>query len=321
MIIVTGAAGFIGSCVVSTLLAAKLGPVVGVDDFSIESKFENFKSKELQETIDRTALFDYVDTNSKDISMIIHMGARTDTVDQDPIIFKELNIDYSIKLWEQCCQYNIPIIYASSAATYGNGAFGFDDQMEDVSPLTPLNEYGRSKQIFDEWVLEQTTTPPYWVGLKFFNVYGPNEYHKSRMASVIFHAFHQIKSTGKMKLFGSHNEHYKDGEQLRDFIYVKDVCETILALMSKHITSGIYNLGTGKARTFLDLVNGVFSALDLPSNIEFIDIPEDIRENYQYFTEAKMDKLSEEGISTSFHKLEEGIDDYVKNYLVPNQYL
>jgi ADP-L-glycero-D-manno-heptose 6-epimerase len=321
MIIVTGAAGFIGSCMISFLQEEQYSDIVAVDDFTQDEKVLNYANKEGILKIDRKEAFSFIKTNAKELIAIIHLGARTDTVDQDPEIFLELNINYSKQICELCTSYNIPLIYASSAATYGDGQYGFGDQMEDISVLKPLNEYGRSKQVFDEWILAQESKPPYWVGLKFFNVYGPNEYHKGRMASVIFHAFNQIKETGKMKLFRSHNPEFEDGMQLRDFIYAKDVCQTIYSLIKHPIESGIYNLGTGQARSFLDLVHGVFDALGVERKVDFIDIPLDIRENYQYFTEANMAKLKKEITDFAPVALEEGIADYVKNYLVPKKYL
>jgi ADP-L-glycero-D-manno-heptose 6-epimerase len=200
------------------------------------------------------------------------------------------------------------------------GEHGYHDDHELVEKLKPLNPYGESKNEFDKWVLKQTSFPPFWAGLKFFNVYGPNEYHKGRMASVIFHAFYQIKETGKVKLFRSHHPQFKDGEQLRDFIYVKDVVDVIHFLMEQKPPSGLYNVGTGKARTFLDLAKSTFSALDLKPKIELIDTPADIRDKYQYFTEADMSKLRKAGYKKPFTTLEKGIDDYVKNYLLPEKY-
>lgn len=320
MIVVTGAAGFIGSCMVGYLLKNQFTNVVAVDDFSVESKTLNHIDKEGILRIDRREVFNFIKTNAKELSAIIHLGARTDTVDPDPLIFLDLNIDYSKQLFSLCSEYDIPFIYASSAATYGDGVFGFDDDMEDLSLLKPLNEYGRSKHLIDEWILEQADKPSYWVGLKFFNVYGPNEYHKGRMASVIFHAYNQIQETGQMRLFRSHRSDFEDGMQLRDFIYVKDVCGTIMKLLDHEIDSGIYNLGTGSARSFIDLVNGVFNALEIESKIAFIDIPVDIRENYQYFTEAKMDKLHKQIPGLAFSSLEEGVSEYVKDYLVEQKY-
>ena len=224
-------------------------------------------------------------------------------------------------MWNRCSDYQIPLIYASSAATYGLGEFGYNDDHEVVNKLVPLNPYGESKNDFDIWALSSKKQPPIWAGLKFFNVYGPNEYHKGRMASVMLHAFGQIKETGKVKLFKSHNPKFKDGEQLRDFVYVKDVVDVILFMMKEKPTSGLYNLGTGKARSFVDLARATFAALELEPNIEFIDTPEDIRDKYQYFTEANMDKLRSVGYEKEFTSLEIGVDDYVKNYLMTNKYL
>jgi ADP-L-glycero-D-manno-heptose 6-epimerase len=252
---------------------------------------------------------------------VIHIGARTDTTEFNKEIFDELNLNYTKKLWSICAKSSIPFIYASSAATYGLGEFGYDDDDVSIIPkLRPLNPYGDSKNDFDKWALQQKTRPPYWVGLKFFNVYGPNEYHKGRMASVIFHAFNQIEQNGKVKLFRSHNPNYTDGGQLRDFIYVKDLCSVILFLHKNKVANGIYNLGTGTARTFLDLAKNTFKAMGVEENIEFIDTPIDIRDKYQYFTEAKMNKLVKAGYTKPFSTLEEGLSDYVKNYLSGHKY-
>jgi ADP-L-glycero-D-manno-heptose 6-epimerase len=212
------------------------------------------------------------------------------------------------------------LIYASSAATYGSGENGYDDDVNKLHLLKPLNPYGWSKHQFDLWVMKQSMTPPFWAGLKFFNVFGPNEYHKGRMASVVFHAFNQIQQTGKVKLFRSHRPDFKDGEQLRDFVYIKDVVKVIYFIYSHPIKSDIYNLGTGKARTFLDLAKSVFRALNKPENIEFIDTPADIRDKYQYFTQAMMQKLKEQGYREPFTTLEEAVNDYVSNYLLPGKY-
>jgi ADP-L-glycero-D-manno-heptose 6-epimerase len=213
------------------------------------------------------------------------------------------------------------LLYASSAATYGMGEFGYEDRHDIVAKLKPLNPYGKSKNEFDKWVLSQHETPPFWAGLKFFNVYGPNEYHKGRMASVIFHAFNQIQEHGFVKLFRSHHPDYKDGEQLRDFIYVKDVINVMLFMMKQHPESGLYNLGTGKARTFIDLAKATFAGMDKKPDIRFIDTPEDIRNKYQYFTEARMEKLRNQGYENRFYSLEEGVGDYVRNYLAEKKYL
>jgi ADP-L-glycero-D-manno-heptose 6-epimerase len=253
--------------------------------------------------------------NSASVEAIFHMGARTDTTEQDEQIFDELNLHYSQKLWQQCVAYELPLIYASSAATYGSGEHGYRDEHEIVDQLRPLNPYGRSKNDFDAWALKQEEQPPHWYGLKFFNVYGPNEYHKGRMASVIFHTARQIRATGGMKLFRSHRPDFKDGEQSRDFIYVKDVVSVMIWLWQNYPANGLYNLGTGQARTFLDLAANTFRALDLEPRISFIDTPVDIRDTYQYFTEADMSKLREAGYDQPFYSLEDGIEDYVRQYL------
>ena len=220
-----------------------------------------------------------------------------------------------------CVEFGLPLVYASSAATYGSGEFGYKDDHELIQKLKPLNPYGDSKNDFDKWALQQDRKPFFWAGLKFFNVYGPNEYHKGRMASVIFHAFNQILKDGKMKLFRSHRPDFKDGEQLRDFIYVKDVTSVCMFLLNHRKNSGIYNLGSGKARTFLSLAQNTFSALNKSTNIEFIDTPIDIRDKYQYFTEANMNKLRSIGYAEPFYSLEDGIHDYVVNYLSGHKYL
>lgn len=321
MVIVTGAAGFIGSCLVSQLNQAGIRDIVVSDDFTKKEKERNLSGKLFYQEVPREELHAWVQDNANIIDFIIHIGARTDTTEFNREIFYHLNLDYTQQLWNLCVKFNIPLIYASSAATYGLGEYGYDDTNEDVIyKLKPLNPYGESKNDFDRWALQQAKKPPYWVGLKFFNVYGPNEYHKGRMASVIFHAFNQIKQGGKVKLFRSHTPHYKDGQQLRDFIYVKDVCTVILHLYKHRAPSGIYNLGTGKARTFEDLARSTFKAMGLPENIEYIDTPLDIRDKYQYFTEAKMDKLKNAGYNKPFYTLEEGVEDYVKNYLTNHLY-
>jgi len=234
---------------------------------------------------------------------------------KDPNLANKYILNYSKRIWEICTQYQIPLVYASSAATYGNGKQGYKDDHKLIPKLKPLNQYAKSKQSFDEWVLKQKKTPPYWAGLKFFNVYGPNEYHKKRMASVVYHTAEQIKATGKMKLFKSHNSKFKNGEQQRDFIYIKDVVDVCHFLYNKQKQSGIYNIGTGEARTFLDLANATFKAMDIESNISFINTPADIRKNYQYFTQADISKLRKLGYKKKFHSLEDGIQDYVKHYL------
>ncbi|QJD77416.1 ADP-glyceromanno-heptose 6-epimerase [Spirosoma rhododendri] len=321
MIIVTGAAGFIGSCLISKLNQENFNFIIAVDDFSDPRKEKNLVGKRIQERVDREVFFDWLDQNYQEIEFIFHIGARTDTTEFDWSILEHLNLTYSKRIWQACIDYQIPLVYASSAATYGLGELGYDDNESQIPQLKPLNPYGESKNAFDIWALEQERKPFFWAGLKFFNVYGPNEYHKDRMASVIFHTVNQIRKTGKMNLFRSHNPDYADGEQMRDFVYVKDVVEVCLFLMHHRRNSGIYNLGSGKARTFLDLVTSTFRALDLEPNIGFIDTPADIRDKYQYFTQANMAKLRSIGYDRPFCSLEEGIADYVGNYLKEDTYL
>ncbi len=320
MIIVTGAAGFIGSNMVTRLIYEGYRDIMLVDDFSREEKYANFQDKAYNQTIDREAFIDWLDDNHKFVQFIVHLGARTDTTEFDKNVFDKLNLNYSKAIWHKCVEYGLPLIYASSAATYGMGEHGYDDGHEVVDKLKPLNPYGESKNEFDKWALKQEKKPYFWAGLKFFNVFGPNEYHKGRMASVVFHAFNQIRKTGAMKLFKSHNPDYKDGEQIRDFIYVKDVVDVILFLMEERKSSGIYNLGTGEARTFLDLVRATFDAMGLDENISFVPTPEDIRDKYQYYTEANMDKLRSIGFEQKFLSLEEGVRDYVQNFLLFNKH-
>ncbi|MBE0649114.1 MAG: ADP-glyceromanno-heptose 6-epimerase [Bacteroidales bacterium] len=315
MIIVTGAAGFIGSCLVGKLNNRGIKEIGIVDDFSHPSKARNTENKAFEISVDRQEFADWFRKNHELVEIVFHIGARTDTTEFNMAIFDELNLGYSKEVWNLCVQYSIPLIYASSAATYGDGLLGYADDQALIPQLQPLNSYGISKNEFDKWVLKQEKAPPFWYGLKFFNVYGPNEYHKGRMASVVFHAFNQIRDTGSSKLFRSHHPAYRDGEQLRDFIYVKDVEEVLLFLMTYGRDSGIYNLGTGKARTFLDLVHAVFNASSKEPMIEFIDTPIDIREKYQYFTEADMKKLRSIGYQKPFTSLEEGIREYVQEYL------
>ena len=320
MIIVTGAAGFIGSCLVSKLNAAGINDIVVVDDFSKTEKAENLEGKTLISKVGRKDFISWLKDFGPEVDFIYHLGARTDTTEFDKAIFDDLNLGYSKQVWNLCVEFNIPLVYASSGATYGLGEFGYKDEHSVVEKLKPLNPYGDSKNDFDKWVLKQTKVPPFWAGLKFFNVYGPNEYHKSRMASVIFHAVNQINEKGEMKLFRSHNPDYTDGGQLRDFVYVKDVVEVCLFLMIEKPESGIYNLGTGKARTFLDLVKNTFKSMGKEEQISFIDTPIDIRDKYQYFTEADITKLLNAGYKGGFHSLEEGIKDYVQNYLLEHTY-
>ena len=340
MIVVTGAAGFIGSCMVKRLNDAGYKDVLAVDDFSRPDKNRNLEGKSLWGQMHRMNFVRWLERNHTDVDAVIHLGARTDTTEQNVEIFNELNLEYSRALWMICAGFDIPFLYASSAATYGLGELGYDDRHDLIPQLSPLNPYGQSKQDFDVWALQMaepstpnphpsslnpnpstlnpqpsTLNPIHWAGFKFFNVYGPNEYHKGRMASVILHTARQIKLTGAMKLFRSHRPDYQDGAQSRDFIYVKDVVDVLLYFLENKPDSGIYNLGTGQARTFLDLAKGTFRSLGLEPDISFVDTPADIRDTYQYFTQAEMGKLRAAGYTEPFIGLEEGIQDYVQRYL------
>jgi ADP-L-glycero-D-manno-heptose 6-epimerase len=320
MIVVTGAAGFIGSCLVARLNLEGFNAVVAVDKFDDPAKRANLEGKRLAEKVDRDAFFEWLAVHQETVEFIFHIGARTDTAEFDRDLLSSLNTEYSKQVWKKCVEHQIPLVYASSAATYGMGESGYADDESMIGQLKPLNPYGASKNEFDKWVLQQEQAPFFWAGLKFFNVYGPNEYHKGRMASVVMHAYHQIRQTGGMKLFRSHRQDIADGEQRRDFIYVKDVVDVCYYLMRNRNHSGIYNLGTGKARSFVDLTRAVFTALNMPENIEFIDTPEDIRDKYQYFTEARMDKLRGLGYDKEFTELEDGVADYVQQYLAGERY-
>ena len=323
-IVVTGAAGFIGSVFVQYLNEQGFHQLLLVDDFGVEEKRKNWEQKQFIKVIERQSFIALLENGEFEVDAIVHLGARTDTTEFNYAIHEELNLNYSKSLWNYATQKKIPFIYASSAATYGAGEHGYDDNHDIVNQLTPLNPYGVSKNEFDKWALTQSNQPLSWTGLKFFNVYGPNESHKARMASVIFHSFNQIKQTGLVKLFKSHKEGFKDGEQLRDFVYVKDLVKVIGWMLHQMMSNswdgnknGLYNLGTGKARSFYDLAANTFKAQGLAPNIEFIDMPLDIRDKYQYFTEANMAKLRTAGYTAPFYSLEDGVNDYVANYLLP----
>ncbi len=324
MIVITGAAGFIGSCLVKKLNLEGHTDLILVDDFSFPEKNKNVKNKKFSDQVEREDFFSWLKINTDHIEFIFHLGARTDTTEKNTAIFDELNFNYSKKIWQVCSEHNIPFVYASSAATYGLGEHGYKDSHEIVEKLAPLNPYGVSKNDFDKWLLNQQSkssnqNPTFWAGLKFFNVYGPNEYHKGRMASVIFHTVNQIRKTGGMKLFRSHRTDFKDGHQSRDFIYVKDVVDICYFFYNNRKKSGLYNVGTGQARTFFDLAKNTFHSLSLEPAISFIDTPVDIRDTYQYFTEADMGKLKQAGYNKPFYSLEAGIKDYVQGYLAENK--
>lgn len=321
MIVITGAAGFIASCLVGRLNMEGFTDLVLVDDFTKIGKEKNYNGKKYSQLVHRDQFHSWLDTNHKLVQFIFHLGARTDTTEFNKEIFNRLNLQYSMDTWKSCVKYGLPLIYASSAATYGAGELGYEDDESLPYKLKPLNPYGESKNDFDKWALAQEEKPYFWIGLKFFNVYGPNEFHKGRMASVIFHTFNQVNNSGQIKLFRSHRAGFEDGKQLRDFVYVKDVTQVCYFLMHHRKNSGLYNLGSGEARSFIDLATATFQNMKRPVKIEFIDIPSDIRETYQYFTKANMKKLHDIGYPDPFYSLEDGIQDYVCNYLMPQRYL
>lgn len=320
MIVITGAAGFIGSCLVQKLNNEGFFDLILVDDFSNPEKNKNFEGKRFTKTVHRDEFIPWLRENQLLVDFVFHIGARTDTTEMDVALFNRLNLHFTQEIWKVCVEFGLPLVYASSAATYGLGEHGYDDDHSKIPLLKPLNPYGDSKNDFDKWALAQDRKPYFWAGLKFFNVYGPNEYHKGRMASVIFHAHKQILETRGMKLFKSHHPEFKDGEQMRDFVYVKDVVSVLYFLMHHRKNSGIYNLGSGKARTFVDLANATFASIQLKPKITFIDTPVDIRDKYQYFTEANMAKIRSIGYDLPFHTLEDGVADYVKLYLSKQLY-
>ncbi|MEY5133993.1 MAG: hypothetical protein RLZZ198_1997 [Bacteroidota bacterium] len=320
ILVITGAAGFIGSCLLAEYARKNTHHIIAVDDFTIENKQTNFIHTTGVEFIDREVFLAWFSANATHVDAVLHIGARTNTTEQNLAVLDHLNLRYSIHIWELCTEHQIPMIYASSAATYGNGEHGYVDDHALIPSLKPMNPYGQSKQDFDLWVLAQEKTPPFWAGLKFFNVYGPNEYHKGRMASVVMHTFNQIQATGSMSLFRSHKADVADGYQSRDFVYVKDVVCVIEFLLEQKPNSAIYNLGSGVANPFIDLARYTFEAMGKDPKISFIDTPIDIRDTYQYYTCASMDKLHEAGYSQAFHSLKEGVFDYVQGYLLEQRY-
>ena len=315
MLILTGAAGFIGSCFLTYLNEKGIKEIGIVDDFSRTAKRANWVSKNYAIKIEREKFLEFLKEEKTTVDAIFHLGARTDTTEKNKALFDALNVDYTKAIVKYCTQKQVPLIYASSAATYGLGTAGYSDQVAP-SQLKPLNAYGDSKNNLDAWLLEQREQPPFWAGLKFFNVYGPNEYHKGRMASVVLQTFNRIKTTGAVELFRSHRADIADGQQSRDFVYVKDVLDILYFMYEKQAPSGLYNVGTGQARSFMDLAQQTFYALNLEPNISFVDTPEDIRATYQYFTQADLDKLRSVGYTKRLQTLEEGVRDYVQNYLM-----
>lgn len=314
MIIVTGGAGFIGSCVVRTLNDAGRNDIVIVDNVASTDKWMNMRNKKYIKYVHKSEFLQELSTY-ENVEAIIHMGAQSATTEKDFDYLWKNNFEYTKALWNYCAEKQISFIYASSAATYGDGEEGFDDKM-DIDSLLPLNGYGYSKQLFDQWVKHQAKTfPKQHVGLKFFNVYGPNEYFKGSMASMIFHGYKQIQESGKVRLFKSCNPNYEDGGQLRDFVYVKDICSVIKWLLENPQVSGLFNVGTGRAQSFKELAEATFHALGLESNIEYIEMPEHLKKKYQYYTKAEMRKLREVGYNKEFMDLEAGARDYVLEHL------
>ncbi len=319
MIVVTGAAGFIGSNIVNELIVSGYKDIICVDlpgELEKSIYFQHFDSTRF---VQHNELFDFIKNNHHFIQYVVHMGANSDTSNPDKSVYVEYNLEYSIRLWDACVEFGLPLIYASSAATYGDGHMGYNDAHEVVENLQPLNHYGWSKNEFDKYALSAPQKPFYWSGLKFFNVYGPNENHKNGMSSVVAKAFKDISRTKGTRLFRSHRKEYMDGYQTRDFIYVKDVCDVIIFLMENRPESGIFNVGTGVSRTFLDLANATFAAMNVHPKIDFVDTPLHLRDKYQYFTEANVAKLRALGYNRPFYTLEEGVKEYVTQYLQPNK--
>jgi ADP-L-glycero-D-manno-heptose 6-epimerase len=320
-LVITGAAGFIGSALLARLNRRGHHRIALVDAFGQPAKERNLEGKRWALRIERDEFPAWLEAHGTEVDLVFHLGARTDTAEFDRAVFDRLNLGYSKSIWASCARHGVALVYASSAATYGDGALGYSDAHERVAALRPLNPYGESKQAFDCWALEQESKPPFWAGLKFFNVYGPNEYHKGRMASVVMHAWNQIRDKGEVRLFRSHRPGIADGEQRRDFVYIRDVVRVLEWMVDHRAHSGLFNLGTGEARSFLDLARAVFRAAGLPENIVYVDMPMDIRETYQYFTQAEMGKLRAAGYAFAFTSLEEGVADYVGNYLMPDRVL
>lgn len=315
MIIVTGGAGFIGSCIVRTLNDEGIKDILIVDDIASTDKWMNIRNKQYISYIHKDEFLSRLDEIPK-VEAIIHMGAQSSTTERNFDYLWKNNFEYTKTLWQYCAKKQIPFLYASSAATYGDGSKGFDDTA-DIDELRPLNGYGYSKQLFDQWVKHQAAdAPKQHVGFKFFNVYGPNEYFKGSMASMVFHGFNQILADGEIRLFKSCNPDYEDGKQLRDFVYVKDICAVVMWMLAHPHVSGLFNLGTGRAQSFQELAEATFHAMGKEPNIRFIDMPEHLKKKYQYYTKAEMGKLRKAGCDHAFKSVEDGVKDYVINHLM-----
>ena len=321
MIILTGGGGMIGSMIAWHLnTQMNFDDVVIVDDLINEQQENNFNKRKFIEYIAKDDLKKYLN-GKKNVSAVIHMGAISATTESNFNRLLQSNIRFSQALWHWCAENKVPFIYASSAATYGDGSVGYDDDESELDKLNPLNAYGFSKHFFDRWVQLELSknqpTPPQWCGLKFFNVYGPNEYHKGRMASVVFHAFNQFKETNQIKLFKSEHPSYLDGMQVRDFIYVKDAVKIIIFFLNNNNFSGLYNAGTGNAETFKALAEAVLiNTKGQPNDIKYIEMPNDLKGKYQYYTQATMNKINSIGFNDNFMNLKEGVTDYLENYLL-----
>ncbi|MBI4340719.1 MAG: ADP-glyceromanno-heptose 6-epimerase [Candidatus Omnitrophica bacterium] len=312
-ILLTGGAGFIGSCLLWKLNALGFDDILVVDALDASEKWKNLLGKRFEDYLDRRQLLERIDQGALDdhVDTIIHLGACTSTTETDAAYLMENNYRYSRRLAEWALKRRKRFLYASSAATYGDGAHGYSDRDEETPRYRPLNMYGYSKHLFDLWVLKHALQRQF-VGFKFFNVYGPNEHHKDDMRSVVHKGYGQVKATGKIRLFKSYHPKYKDGEQQRDFVYVKDAVDAIAFFLDRPALAGIYNLGTGKAQTWNDLANALFAALKRPPQIEYYEMPETLREKYQYFTQANIDKLRSAGYVEPFMNLRAGVADYVK---------
>lgn len=321
MILVTGAAGFIGSVLVKRLNELGREDIVVVDRLGSGESWKNLRGLKFIEFIHADELLNPEVLDQLEFDSIYHMGACSSTTEMNMDYLMFNNVEYSKALFSYAAEKNTNICYASSAATYGDGENGYDDEHQGIDKLKPLNPYGYSKQLVDEWALKSDITPPKWYGVKFFNVFGPNEYDKGDMSSLVYKGFNQINEGSQVKLFKSHKEGFKDGEQLRDFVYVKDVVDAMIELMnSKHNgANGIYNLGTGKARSFKDLISATFKAMNKDVNIEYIDMPMKLRNQYQYYTQAEMHKLKSALPDFKFRELEEAVTDYVQNHLMQEE--